>query len=100
MTTIAYYSHRYGGNPSELDAAEERLRRYQTRHPGVFVVATWITFARAGCDEARVWAAIEAEIACCNHLVLDRHGHAEPSDGQQRERGIAERLGIAVEVLP
>jgi hypothetical protein len=100
VTTIAYYSHRYGVNPHEFDASEERIRRYQTRNPGVFVIATWITFARGGCDEARVWEEIEAAIACCNHFVLDLDGQPEPSPGQKREREIAEAAGITVEVLP
>jgi hypothetical protein len=93
---IYYYSHRFGGNRSELLRAD--LRRVALFQTSVSTFAPWIPLASAGVAESLVWPVIEASIRACDGIVIDLDG-GEESPGMKRERELAESLGKTVEVM-
>ena len=97
--SVRYYTHRYGGDPAQLDRAEARLNWLNAnRGDEDLYLAPWIEYARREFKPALVWKMIGHHIAdkYVSAVAHDLDGGNELSPGQKREDELARKYGKSI----
>jgi hypothetical protein len=100
VVKLAYYSHRYGGNPENLARAKDRFAELAPKYAslGIILWAPWFVLADAGVREDLVWNFISEAIFLSTRIVIDLDG-APASEGMVAERDEALAWNEEIETL-